>query len=176
MGVSALFEVKRAGWYPKGGGEAHCNVMPVKSLSPIEIVKRGNLREIAIVSVISNLKRSIAERQANEAFKRLKDLGIPNDAIETSIVELPSIGQGAMLFLLSKFDNAVAGFSSLGEVGKPAEKVADEAPINSPRICTAMLLLTGCYATNSCSTWLWRMGAHAYERKSSQCMHTQTCG
>ncbi|MCS7253469.1 MAG: RNA 3'-terminal phosphate cyclase [Armatimonadota bacterium] len=127
MGASASFEVKRAGWYPKGGGEALCKVTPVKSLSPIEVVERGSIRQITIVSAISNLKRSIAERQASQALRRLTELGIPKGSINVELAELPSVGQGTMLFLLAEFENVISGFSSLGEIGKPAEKVADEA-------------------------------------------------
>ena len=35
--------------------------------------------------------------------------------------------QGSFLFLLAEYEKTVAGFSSLGARGKPAEKVADEA-------------------------------------------------
>lgn len=161
MGASASFEVKRAGWYPKGGGEARCEVIPVQSISPIEIVERGNMRQVTIVSAISNLKRSIAERQANQAFKRLVELGIPKGSIKIEIVELPSIGQGTMLFLLAEFENAIAGFSSLGEIGKPAERVADEAadeltsylqsgaPIDA-RLCDQLVLYMALANGRSC--------------------------
>lgn len=129
MGACASFEVKRAGWFPKGGGEVHCKIETVaEALSPIELLERGSFKGITIVSAISNLKRSIAERQASQAYKRLTtELGITSSAVHVEIAELPSTGEGTMLFLLVEFENAVAGFSSLGEIGKPAERVADEA-------------------------------------------------
>ncbi|MGZ3535487.1 MAG: RNA 3'-terminal phosphate cyclase, partial [Thermodesulfobacteriota bacterium] len=43
------------------------------------------------------------------------------------LCDAPSIGQGSFLFLLAEYEGIVAGFSSLGARGKPAEKVADEA-------------------------------------------------
>lgn len=161
MGISASFEVRRAGWYPKGGGEAHCEIMPVQSLSPIEILERGNMKQVTVVSAISNLKRSIAERQANQALKRLSELSIPKGLIRVEIVELPSIGQGTMLFLLAEFENAISGFSSLGEIGKPAERVADEAadefasylqsnaPIDA-RLCDQLVLYMALANGRSC--------------------------
>jgi RNA 3'-terminal phosphate cyclase len=38
-----------------------------------------------------------------------------------------SKGQGTVVFLWADFENAAAGFTSLGERGKPAERVAEEA-------------------------------------------------
>jgi RNA 3'-terminal phosphate cyclase len=68
----------------------------------------------------------VAERQKEQALKRIqKDLNI--DAEITILFDVPSIGQGAFLFLVTEYENVLAGFSSLGQKGKPAEKVADEA-------------------------------------------------
>jgi RNA 3'-terminal phosphate cyclase (ATP) len=43
------------------------------------------------------------------------------------IVDAPSKGQGTAVFLWAEFENAIAGFTALGERGKPAERVAEEA-------------------------------------------------
>ena len=46
------------------------------------------------------------------------------------IQEVTSIGQGNMVFVAARKGQAIAGFSSLGARGKPAEQVAEEA-VNS---------------------------------------------
>ena len=43
------------------------------------------------------------------------------------VVDAPSKGQGTVVFLWAEFENSVTGFTSLGELGKPAEQVAQEA-------------------------------------------------
>ena len=76
------------------------------------------------ISVVSNLPMSIAERQRNHALKFLQAKGF---SPEISLSQAPSIGQGTFFFLKAEFENSVAGFSSLGEIGKRAERVAEEA-------------------------------------------------
>ena len=56
-----------------------------------------------------------------------KILSKENLEAEIEIREVSSIGPGTYVFLLAEFENSVAGFSALGERGKQAEKVAQEA-------------------------------------------------
>lgn len=127
MGAAVDFEMERAGWYPKGGGAVHVHIHSLQKLTPIQITERGALKRIRVLSAVSNLKRSIAERQARQAQRRLHELGISPQLIEVAITNLPSMGQGTIVFLIAEYEHAIAGFSALGERGKPAERVADEA-------------------------------------------------
>ncbi|MER3501466.1 MAG: hypothetical protein IMHGJWDQ_001160 [Candidatus Fervidibacter sp.] len=128
MGASAEFTLVKAGWFPKGGGELSATIRPAHfPLRPLTLTERGKLRRIWIVSALSNLKRSIAVRQANQAVNRLLNMGFRQSDLEVDIRELPSPSTGTIVFLAAEFEQVVAGFSALGELGKPAEKVADEA-------------------------------------------------
>ncbi len=126
MGVVAEAFIERYGFYPKGGGKIQLKINPVQGLKPISLVDRGSLKKIRGLSAISNLPRHVAERQKEQAVKRIqKDLKI--DAEITLLYNVPSNGPGSFLFLLAEYEKTVAGFSSLGSRGKPAEKVSDEA-------------------------------------------------
>lgn len=128
MGANGELKLVKAGWFPRGGGELEASIVPVtQPLKPINLTERGNLKRIWVLSALSNLKRSIALRQANQAVNRLLNMGFRQNEIEVDIRELPSPSTGTILFVAAEFENVVAGFSSLGELGKPAEKVADEA-------------------------------------------------
>ncbi|MBI4378209.1 MAG: RNA 3'-phosphate cyclase [Nitrospinae bacterium] len=124
MGFHAILNLEKWGWYPAGGGRVNGSVTPVKRILPIELTERGRLIGIKCISAVSNLPLSIAERQRSQGLKLLKERGI-NAEIE--IINAPSIGRGTFFFIESEFENAVAGFSSLGAIGKKAEKVAGEA-------------------------------------------------
>lgn len=124
MGVNVRVKLNRWGWYPKGGGEVVARVEPVGQLRPINLPERGRLTNLKGISAISNLKPSIAERQRRQAEKILRQAGY-DPRIEA--INAQSIGQGTLLFLLAEFENTVAGFSSLGRIGKRAEEVAEEA-------------------------------------------------
>ncbi|MBI5755797.1 MAG: RNA 3'-terminal phosphate cyclase [Nitrospirae bacterium] len=93
-------------------------------LRGIRIEARGKLQRIKGISAVSNLPLSIAERQKKEGLNNLKTLGVDTD-IEVS--SAPSLGKGAFFFIVAEYEKIMAGFSSLGAIGKPAEEVAREA-------------------------------------------------
>ncbi len=126
MGVQTDIKIKKYGFYPKGGGEIEFKISPVTSLSPINLVERGELKKIKIIANVANLNLSIAEREKKAALDLISSK-LSNSKIETEIKNVPSIGVGTYIFILAEFENSIAGFSSLGEKGKPAEKVGKEA-------------------------------------------------
>ncbi len=99
-------------------------VTPIPEFKPIMITERGRLLGVRGLSAVSNLPLHIAERQKGQAIKHLSRQNI-NAQIE--IGAAPSPGKGSFLFLVAQFENVLAGFSSLGAIGKRAEEVADEA-------------------------------------------------
>jgi RNA 3'-terminal phosphate cyclase (ATP) len=124
IGCQLELRIEKWGWYPKGGGEVGCIIHPAEKLIPLNLTERGKLLNLAGISVVSNLPFSIAERQKNQALKILRE---KNFSPEIKIIHAPSIGQGTFFFLKAEFENSKAGFGALGEIGKKAEKVAEEA-------------------------------------------------
>jgi RNA 3'-terminal phosphate cyclase (ATP) len=126
MGVSTEAAIEKWGFYPKGGGKIQLKINPIDELKPVSLIDRGLLKKIRGVSAISNLPKHVAERQKEQALKRIqKELKI--DPEITILYDVPSNGPGSFLFLFAEYEKTLAGFSSLGSRGKPAEKVADEA-------------------------------------------------
>jgi len=124
MGLLVWYKVKKSGYYPIGGGEIRADIRPVTGLKPINLTERSSAGTVTCYSAVSNLPRSIVDRQMSVVVSRLRPLGIePIQVIE----EYDSPGKGTVTFIL--FDDGVikAGFTSLGERGKPAEKVAADA-------------------------------------------------
>lgn len=125
-GFIGKIETVEWGWYPKGGGKIKGTISPIKELKSLDLIERGSLKSLTGLSVVSNLSLSIVGRQKNRVKMRLKDRGID---ININIMKSPSKGKGTFVFILAEFENSLAGFSSLGERGKSAEKVADEAVV-----------------------------------------------
>ena len=123
FGIRAECSLKKHGFYPQGGGIVEITVHPCDSLQPAEFLERGELKSIEGVSAAANLPAEIAERQKKSALKQLVAQDIsPKIKVESVNAE----GQGTFVFLQANYGNSIAGFSALGEKGKPAEKVGEE--------------------------------------------------
>lgn len=124
LGFSLSIEIRKWGWYPKGGGEVICEVKPVEKIKPLNLMERGKLLSLSGLSVVSNLPLSIAQRQKTEAERIMKEKGFD---LVAEILDAPSVGKGTFFFILASFENSLAGFSSLGTIGKRAEEVSADA-------------------------------------------------
>ena len=124
IGFDIRLELDAAGFYPRGGGSVLATVRPASPLSPLCLTNRGTLNSIRGISAVANLDLSVAERQKARALKRLRDV---SSSVETEILRLSSPSKGTLLLLLAEFENSQCCFYGLGALGKPAERVADEA-------------------------------------------------
>jgi RNA 3'-terminal phosphate cyclase (ATP) len=127
MGVQAKVRIRNWGWYPMGGGEVKATVVGQGRealFTNLDLSLRGELLRARGLSASSNLPKHIRTRQERSALHALRSNGV-NARVD--VLDAPSKGQGTVVFLWTQFENAVAGFTSLGERGKPAERVAEEA-------------------------------------------------
>jgi RNA 3'-terminal phosphate cyclase (ATP) len=124
IGIDIQLTLDKAGFYPKGGGCIQANIHPAGDLKPLDLFERGQLLQIRGISAVANLDRSIAERQRNRVIRRLGDKYYLNDI---RIKNLASRFKGTYLLIIAEFEKTQACYFSLGEPGKPAEQVADEA-------------------------------------------------
>jgi len=126
IGIEFELELQMAGFYPHGGGQIAAYIQGKSRIHGLRLSQRGRLLGIQGLSAVADLPREIAERQRNQALKRLHLLpDLPECMID--ITSLPTRSKGTLLLLLAKFEQGRACFFALGAHGKRAEKVADEA-------------------------------------------------
>lgn len=116
--------LERAGFYPRGGGLLHADIVPSHHPRPLRLGERGRLLRIRGLSAVGRLERSIAERQRSQAIARLNGLGVP---LEIEVDEAPAGSPGTFIVLQAEFEGGGYCAFGLGALHKRAEKVADEA-------------------------------------------------
>jgi RNA 3'-phosphate cyclase len=129
MGIAIEGRIEKWGWYPKGGGILEVETKPTSGLKPVTLLERGSLKRIYGLSATSHLPKHVGERQRDEALRRIGK-GMKVDTEITLLPDVPGNGTGSFLFLVAESEKAIAGFSSLGKRGKPAEEVAREAVVS----------------------------------------------
>ncbi|MEK7866621.1 MAG: RNA 3'-terminal phosphate cyclase [Planctomycetota bacterium] len=119
-------EVLSAGYYPKGGGEVKLAVpeWDPAGVRPLDREDRGRVLRVRGVSNVSSLPPHVSDRQAGRAEARLAAMGWP---YQIERVFTPSCQPGTSLLLVAETEGGPIGASALGQKGKPAERVADEA-------------------------------------------------
>ena len=126
MGYKAEIKIEREGFYPVGGAivKVHSGKAELK---PLEILEKGKILAIEGRSIASeHLKKAeVAERQAKAAKKLLFDHFKIDAKIKKEYVKSLCPGSGIQLWI--RTENTIIGANGLGERGKKAEIVGEEA-------------------------------------------------
>ena len=128
IGIHVHLSLTSYGFYPRGGGRIHADIFPAERVTPLQIRERGELQGFSGYSGVGNLPLAIAERQRNALMTRLyrgvKELQAP---LDIAVLDVKTPGKGTFIDIAARFKHSIAGFTSLGEIGKKAEIVGEEA-------------------------------------------------
>ncbi|MDA8433161.1 MAG: hypothetical protein M0Z60_09395, partial [Nitrospiraceae bacterium] len=125
LGIEVSASLDRYGFYPKGGGKISAVLNPCRKICGISFEEPGAIVSVSGVSAVAGgLPPSIAERQKRSAGAALAGMPV-RPSIEALRVDTYS--PGTFVFLKAETETSVSGFSSLGERGKRAETVGEEA-------------------------------------------------
>ena len=122
MNIQISTELKTYGFFPVGGGEWTATIEPISSVTPLKLVERGEIQQSAVVTQ-ANLERHIAERELQQVQKRL---GLDDAALSINEVTAPCPGN-ILSIILKQADGTAELIDSIGRIGLPAERVADNA-------------------------------------------------
>jgi RNA 3'-terminal phosphate cyclase (ATP) len=123
LGLHVGLQMRRPGFYPRGGGLIQADIAPCPVLNGLNIDRIEPVGAATGFSAVAGLPANIAERQARRARYRLEKLGLQVDLDEQSW----DGGPGTVVGIELATSPAPTFFFALGERGKPAERVADEA-------------------------------------------------
>jgi RNA 3'-terminal phosphate cyclase (ATP) len=123
MGPRVTAKLTRPGFYPAGGGRVEVEIEPARTLTPIDVIDRGELRRVEARAMVAGLPGAIAVRELAAVEKIL---GWPEDA--RKIVQLPErVGPGNIVMVEAEFANVTEMTSGFGKLGVPAEAVGEHA-------------------------------------------------
>ncbi|MCP8322814.1 MAG: RNA 3'-terminal phosphate cyclase [Candidatus Methylarchaceae archaeon HK02M2] len=125
LGIDVELQVKRRGYYPKGGGIVGVKIKPSKEPKALNLISSKNPLP-SIISICSKLPRSVAERQMKAAKKYLANQGIEVKTFETGIEDSISPGSSILIYSMGK-QGPFLGSDAIGVKGKPSEKVGRDA-------------------------------------------------
>ncbi len=121
MGARVALTLERPGFYPAGGGRMVVRVEPVAKLARIDVLERGALVAKRGRVLLSNLPRSIADRQTRLAASML---GWPANVF--SVEEVESAGPGNVLQAEIESEAVCEVVSAFGDDKTSAEEVVAE--------------------------------------------------
>jgi RNA 3'-terminal phosphate cyclase (ATP) len=125
-GIKFSIEVLKRGYYPKGGGVVKATIEPCKSPSAVEFLN-GRHVSPRIASVCSQLPKHVAERQISSALLALEKAGVHSSNYSASFETALSPGTSILIYSVSDLGGPFIGGDSIGEIGKRAEQVGQEA-------------------------------------------------
>lgn len=135
MNFTGTISLIRRGFYPKGGGLIKGQFFPAKALAPLNLTGNREVCKITGLSYSCNLPDHITHRMVKEAKNVLERADFKNVEIEIQSLQAHdkscSLNQGCGIILFAELNNGIrVAADSLGEKGKPAEKVGSEAALN----------------------------------------------
>ena len=123
-GIAIDQELLRPGFYPRGGGEIRAVVHPCSRVNGLSLTVCPELTTAGGFSAVAGLPESIGKKQARRLSTRLKGANVePHIPLE----EWESASPGTVAAVVFRQAPVPTLFFALGERGKPAESVADDA-------------------------------------------------
>jgi RNA 3'-terminal phosphate cyclase (ATP) len=123
LGIAVEVELQGVGFYPRGGGMIRASIEPTARVLSFSGMTTPSINRAAIVCGSAGLPSHVSDRLVQTASPRLQDLGL-DVRVEREMWDGPP---GCMLGVELPTEPAPTFLFSLGEKGKPAEAVANDA-------------------------------------------------
>ena len=125
IGIGLSVKSSRRGYYPVGGGHIEAAIEPSAGVVPLRSEEVAGPAVATIVSRASLLPREVAERQAKASSSLLARMGLRS--LQAEVSSETSASPGTSILVRTSDGGRMIGGDSIGERGKPAEEVGEEA-------------------------------------------------
>jgi RNA 3'-terminal phosphate cyclase (ATP) len=129
-GESILLDIRKRGYFPKGGGEVGIRVTPTyDKLRNVMLLERGGVKNICGISHYAKLPLAVGSEMVLGAKRRLAQAGL--ETVNIDCQREPnslSLGGGSGIVLWAELEGGgMIGGSAVGRKGIAPEKVGEEA-------------------------------------------------
>ncbi len=124
IGIQVEVKMPRPGFYPRGGGEIRAVVHPCSRVNGLSLLACPELTTAGGFSAFAGLPESVGKRQARRLSVRMKSEGVES---HIPVEEWQAANPGSVAAVIFRQAPVPPLFFGLGERGKPAESVADDA-------------------------------------------------
>ncbi len=113
IGINFTLDIKRRGYYPKGGGLVEIQIQPYKNTKPISFLER-NTKTAKIVCSYSHIPKEEMEKEVHVAKNILTRNGFD---CEITMKEENAIDMGCSMLIFSHDANSIAGSDGIYRKG-----------------------------------------------------------
>jgi len=106
IGINFSVDIKKRGYYPKGGGLVDVEVSPCEKIKPISLLKR-TARQVKLLCSYSMISKESIENEVNDAKKILESRGLLCDY---EIKEETALDKGCSLLAFAHDENSIMGY------------------------------------------------------------------
>lgn len=126
-GLDVQVWLKSAGYYPQGGGALHARVEAPRSVDAPDVTwPVAQVKAVQVLSCAGGLPAHVASRQADAAREALTSAGLRVE-VEARMLDAKH-SRGSSVLVVGQGEGGLpVAASALGERGKPAERVGEEA-------------------------------------------------
>jgi RNA 3'-terminal phosphate cyclase (ATP) len=122
MGPVVSATLESYGFYPKGGGRMQVSIEPVESLTPLELMERGENTRLRARAMVSGLSMSFAIRELDIIAQ---ELGLDAGSVKPESINAESAGN--VVCIEAESDQITEVFTAFGKRGITPEEFAAEA-------------------------------------------------
>ncbi len=121
IGIDFSLDIKKRGYYPKGGGLVETEIVPCKTLKPVSFIKRTT-NSAKILCSYCRIPRHIVEKEIGDAKKILEEHAFK---VEYLVKEETALDKGCSILIFSSDDTSVIGSDiiyqkNMGGIGRIA--------------------------------------------------------
>jgi len=141
MGINFSMEIKKRGYYPRGGGLVELEVYPSEKLKPISLTQRQT-KSVKLFCSYSDLSLDRIKNEVQEAENLLKDANL---SVESEIKKETALNKGGSMLVYAHDSNSIVGSDGLtdttAELAKSISKNFTRCYLGADNHLSDMLVL-----------------------------------